>query len=69
MLKNRKAPGADNITAEEIKTATEEGGLLIVYQLLIRLWEGEVFPAEWKQAIIVPIYKNVLPKENQKGPD
>jgi len=57
MLKDRKAPEADNITAEEIKAATEEGGLLTAHQLLTRIWEAEIFPTEWKQAIIIPIYK------------
>jgi len=30
-LKDRKEPGPDNITAEEIKVATEESGLLIAH--------------------------------------
>jgi len=45
-LKDRKATGADNITAEEIKAATEEGGLQIVHQLLTRIWKEEIFPTE-----------------------
>jgi len=42
-LKDRKASGADNITAEGIKAATEESGLMIVHQLLTRIWEEEIF--------------------------
>jgi len=38
-LKDRKAQRADITTAKEIKAATEEGGLLIVHQLLTRIWE------------------------------
>ena len=56
-LKDRKAPGVDNITAAEIKAATEGSGLLIAHQLLTRIWDEEIFPVEWKQAVIVPIYK------------
>jgi len=59
---DKKAAGqegtrADNITADEIKASTEESGLLIVQQLLTRIWEEEIFPEEWKQANIVLIYK------------
>jgi Reverse transcriptase (RNA-dependent DNA polymerase) len=56
-LKTRKAPGIDNITAEEIKAATEGKGLQIIFQLCQRIWNEEVFPTEWKKAVIVPLYK------------
>ena len=56
-LKTRKAPGIDNVTAEEIKAATEGKGLHIIYQLCQRIWNEEVFPTEWKKAVIVPVYK------------
>jgi len=56
-LKNRKAPGIDNITAEEIQAATEGSGLQIIYQLCKRVWDEETFPEEWRKAVIVPIYK------------
>jgi len=56
-LKNRKAPGIDNITAEEIRVATEGRGLEILHQLCQRIWDEETVPEEWKKAVIVPIYK------------
>jgi len=56
-LKIRKSPGIDNITAEEIKAATEGTGLQIIFQLCKRIWDEEEFPTEWKKAVIVPVYK------------
>ena len=56
-LKMHKTPGIDNITAEEIKAATEGAGLEVIYQLCLRIWEEETFPEEWRRAIIVPIFK------------
>mgnify|MGYP003519696127 CR=1 FL=1 len=56
-LKDRKAPGVDNITAEEVKAAMNDDGLRIMYQLCNRIWTDEVFPDEWKKAIIVPLHK------------
>ena len=44
-LKVRKTPRVDNITAEEIKAATEGSGLLIVLQPLKLIWDEEIFPA------------------------
>jgi len=56
-LKPCKAPGIDNITAEEIKAATKGEGLDAVYQLCQRIWNEEIFPTEWKRAVITPIFK------------
>ncbi|CAM4728174.1 unnamed protein product [Leuciscus chuanchicus] len=56
-LKTRKAPGIDNITAEEIKAATDGTGLQMIFQLCKRIWDEEVFPTEWKKAVIIPVYK------------
>jgi hypothetical protein len=56
-LKTGKAPGIDNITAEEIKAATEGNGMQVIFKLCKRIWDEEVFPKEWKRAIIVPVYK------------
>src|SRR5664279_6036906 len=54
-LKLKKTPGIDNITAEEIKAATEGTGLHVAHSLCNRIWQEETFPSEWKQAVIVPI--------------
>ena len=55
-LKNHKSPGIDQILAELIKA----GGSIIrreIYKLIISIWKKERMPEEWKESIIVPIYK------------
>ena len=55
-LKNHKSPGIDQIPAELIKA----GGSTIrgeIYKLIISIWNKERMPEEWKESIIVPIYK------------
>ena len=55
-LKNHKSPGTDQIPAELIKA----GGRTIrceIYKLIISIWNKEELPDEWKESIIVPIYK------------
>ena len=54
-LKNHKSPGIDQIPAELIK----EGGRTIrcdIHKLIISIWNKELRD-EWKESIIVPIYK------------
>ncbi|MEL7177812.1 MAG: reverse transcriptase domain-containing protein [Pseudomonadota bacterium] len=55
-LKCGKSPGVDGVTAEMLKA----GGEAVVEWLTSicqRAWEEGEVPAEWVQAIIVPIYK------------
>ena len=55
-LKNHKSPGTDQIPAELIKA----GGRTIrcgIHKLIISIWNKEELPDEWKESIIVPIYK------------
>ena len=55
-LKNYKSPGIDQIPAELIKA----GGRTIrgeIHKLIISIWNKEELPDEWKESIIVPIYK------------
>jgi len=55
-LKRHKSPGIDQFPAELIKT----GGRTIdyeIYKLTISVWNKEELPEEWKESIIVPIYK------------
>jgi hypothetical protein len=55
-LKNNKAAGADEITAEALKAG---GDLLAqrLHSLITLIWQSESIPMTWKHAIIVPVYK------------
>ena len=55
-LKNRKSPDTDQIPTELIKA----GGKTIrceIHKLVISILNKEVLPEEWKESIIVSIYK------------
>jgi hypothetical protein len=55
-LKRHKSPGIDQIPAELIKS----GGRKVqseIHKLIISIWNKEELPEEWKESIIVPIYK------------
>jgi len=57
-LRNNKAPGPDNIISELVK----EGGQRLknrICILILKIWEKEVIPVDWKDSIIYPIYKKV----------
>ncbi len=61
-LKNSKAPGKDNITAEMIK-AGGESSVDILHMLCNKICRGKTCPTDWGKAIITPIYK----KNDKKG--
>jgi hypothetical protein len=68
-LESHKSPGIDQIPAELIKT----GGRIIRYQihkLINPIWNKEKLPKEWKESIIVPIYKkgDLTDCSNYRGP-
>jgi hypothetical protein len=55
-LKNYRSPGIDQIPAELIKA----GGRTIcceIHKLIIHIWNKEELSDEWKESIIIPIYK------------
>ena len=55
-LKNGKAPGVDQVTAEAIKA----GGDVLLYRLHLlvqTIWRTEQVPLRWRKAVIVPIHK------------
>ena len=55
-LRSHKSPGIDQIPAELIKA----GGRTLrsaIHKLIIFIWNKEELPEEWKESIIVPIYK------------
>jgi hypothetical protein len=56
-LKRHKSSGIDQIPAEVIKA----GGTTIhseIHKLINSIWNKEELPEQWKESIIVPIYKN-----------
>src|SRR5215469_5189205 len=55
-LKNHKSPGIDQIPAELIKAGARTIRCAI-HKLIISIWNKEELPEEWKESIIVPIYK------------
>ena len=55
-LKSHKSPGIDQIPAELIKA----GGRTIrseIHKLINSIWNKEELPEEWRESIIVSIYK------------
>src|SRR5215475_5791408 len=55
-LKSHNSPGIDQIPAALIKA----GGRTLrcaIHELIISIWNKEELPEEWKESIIVPIYK------------
>jgi hypothetical protein len=55
-LKSYKSPGTDQIPAELIK----EGGETLyseIQRLICCIWNKEELPQQWKESIIIPIYK------------
>jgi hypothetical protein len=55
-LKKYKLPGSDQILAELIQA---RGKILLsaIHRLINSLWNKEELPDQWKECIIVPIYK------------
>jgi hypothetical protein len=55
-LKNYKSLGTDQILAELIKAGGETLRTEI-YKCICSIWNEEELPHQWKESIIVPIYK------------
>jgi hypothetical protein len=55
-LKKYKSPGSDQIPADLIQAG---GEILLseIHKLINSVWNKEELPAQWKESIIVPIYK------------
>jgi len=67
-LKSHKWPDIVQIPGELSKV----GGRTIhseIYKLIISIWRKEILPEEWKESIIVPIYKkgNKIDCSNYRG--
>jgi hypothetical protein len=52
-LKRYKSPGSDQILAELIQA----GGETSINSLILRIWNKEELPNQWKESIILPVYK------------
>ncbi|XP_062717045.1 uncharacterized protein LOC134292171 [Aedes albopictus] len=55
-LKTNKAAGKDGIAAELIKMGPEKLATCL-HRLIVRIWETEQLPEEWKEGVICPIHK------------
>ena len=67
-LKNNRAPGIDNTSAEEIQAAGN-GEVKMMFKFCSEVWEEETFPQMWKKSIIVPLHKkkDKLSCDNYRG--
>jgi hypothetical protein len=55
-LKSYKSPGTDQILAKLIKAGGETLNSEI-HRLICSIWNKEELPQQWKESVIVPIYK------------
>ena len=55
-LKNRKACGHDNVTAEMLKAS---GNIAVTFftQLFNKIFSEGVYPEQWSRSVIVPLFK------------
>jgi hypothetical protein len=58
-LKSYQSPATDQIPAELIKAGGETLNSEI-HRLICSIWNKEELPQQWKESIIVPIYKKGL---------
>ena len=55
-MKNRKAPGADAISAEVLKAGGDEMTKFLL-MLFNKVWREENPPLEWSKMIAAPVHK------------
>jgi hypothetical protein len=55
-LKSHRSPGSDHIQVELIK-AGGSTTCCAIHKLIISVWNKEELPEDWKESIMVPIYK------------
>ena len=60
-LKNGKAAGPDHIPPELLKCAINPISL-VFHKLFTRVWQSGRVPAEWKEGIIITLYKEKGPR-------
>lgn len=60
-MKNGKTPGVDGLYSEFFKYC-DESTVQELHQLLLKVWEQNELPEEWKRVVVVPIPKTKHPK-------
>ena len=55
-LEKYKSPGIDQIPAKLIQNG-ENSLLTEIYKLVLAIWKKEMLPEQWKESVIVSIYK------------
>jgi len=68
-LKNGKATGPDDIPAEVWKCLGDVG-IDMLWDLMTKIYEEEKIPNEWRDSVIIPIYKekgNIQDCSNHRG--
>ncbi|KAL4113049.1 hypothetical protein QTP88_016750 [Uroleucon formosanum] len=55
-LKNNKAPGSDEITAEMLKRSGDKG-VKILWKLCNEVWTTGAWPEDWVESIFIPLHK------------
>ena len=67
-LKGHKSQGIDQIPAELMK-AGDRKIRSEIHKLITSMWNKEKLPEEWKELIIVPIYRkgNKTERSNYRG--
>ena len=56
-LKNGKAPGGDEITAELLKLGGGEVVQSLAHLAATLVWESETVPADWSKQLTIPLHK------------
>ena len=51
-LKNGKATGCDDISAEMIK-ASGELGISLLHKLIVKIWQTGEWPEDWRRAVLI----------------
>jgi len=62
-LRNGRAAGSDGIQPELLKYA-EEPVSVSLHSLFAQVWKSGLVPAEWREGIIVSLYKGKGPRNN-----
>ena len=62
-LPKGRAPGLDGITGEMLQSASDSI-VPRLHQLCKRVWEEERVPPEWKEGVILPLYKSKGDRRN-----